>query len=218
MWHHQMPPGAADGKLPVFVFPSFLTFYTDDQSSHKQVLTLYNPYDFPLSFKVLCTAPKKYSVVESEGHVKSRCCVDIVIRHKDVVARSEGVRDKVRMQITEYQSKTVIGKRDLVSVLLPTREKQPSGEEMFESVPVSPSLQPPQSPQHQFTSSGRIGGPATGPSWVVVTAALLCIGALMLPTSGDGESHLPSYLYLTLHQKLIAAYILGMVTMAILKS
>ena len=40
-----------DGKLPVFVFPSSLTFYTDDQSSHKQVLTLYNPYDFALKFK-----------------------------------------------------------------------------------------------------------------------------------------------------------------------
>ena len=40
-----------DGKLPVFVFPSALTFFSDDQSSHKQVLTLYNPYDFPLKFK-----------------------------------------------------------------------------------------------------------------------------------------------------------------------
>ena len=41
----------ADGKLPVFVFPTTLSFYSDDQSSHKQVLTLYNPYEFPLKFK-----------------------------------------------------------------------------------------------------------------------------------------------------------------------
>ena len=44
---------------------------------------------------------------------------------------------------------------------------------------------------------------------MVVTAAILCIIALMMPTSGDAESRLPSYLYLSLHQKLIAAYILG---------
>lgn len=41
----------ADGKLPVFVFPTSLTFYSDDQASHKQVVTVYNPYEFPLKFK-----------------------------------------------------------------------------------------------------------------------------------------------------------------------
>lgn len=38
-------------KLPVFVFPQNITFFLDDQSTHKQVLTLYNPYDFPIRFK-----------------------------------------------------------------------------------------------------------------------------------------------------------------------
>ena len=40
-----------DGKLPVFVFPTSLRFFADDQFSHKQVLTLYNPYDFNINFK-----------------------------------------------------------------------------------------------------------------------------------------------------------------------
>ena len=35
-----------DGKLPVFVFPSSLTFYTDDQSSHKQVSDALQPIWF----------------------------------------------------------------------------------------------------------------------------------------------------------------------------
>lgn len=38
-------------KLPVFVFPQSITFYLDDQTTHKQILTLYNPYDFPVKFK-----------------------------------------------------------------------------------------------------------------------------------------------------------------------
>jgi MSP (Major sperm protein) domain len=70
-------PSLEGGRLPVFVFPNSLTFYLNDPSSHKQVLTLYNPYEFVLSFKILCTAPKKYSVVEPEGILKPRCCIDV---------------------------------------------------------------------------------------------------------------------------------------------
>lgn len=52
-WRNTMPPPlvATPRKLPIFVFPQNITFYLDDQSTHKQVLTLYNPYDFPVKFK-----------------------------------------------------------------------------------------------------------------------------------------------------------------------
>ncbi|KAK3726921.1 hypothetical protein QZH41_016713 [Actinostola sp. cb2023] len=66
-----------DGTLPVFVFPNSLTFYVDDQASHKQVLTVYNPYEFVLRFKVLCTVPSRYLVVDAEGLIKPRCCIDM---------------------------------------------------------------------------------------------------------------------------------------------
>ena len=44
-------PRLVDGKLPVFVFPTEIVYYVDDRSSHKQVLTVYNPYEFTLKFK-----------------------------------------------------------------------------------------------------------------------------------------------------------------------
>ena len=44
-------PELVEGSLPVFVFPTELVFYADEQTSHKQVLTLYNPYEFALKFK-----------------------------------------------------------------------------------------------------------------------------------------------------------------------
>jgi hypothetical protein len=40
-----------DGSLPVFVFPESLTFFADDQSTFKQILTVYNPYTFSVQFK-----------------------------------------------------------------------------------------------------------------------------------------------------------------------
>lgn len=48
--HHRQPE-LVEGSLPVFVFPTELIFYADEQTSHKQVLTLYNPYEFALKFK-----------------------------------------------------------------------------------------------------------------------------------------------------------------------
>lgn len=38
-------------KLPVFVFPEELKFVSEDEAAHKQILTLYNPYDFIIKFQ-----------------------------------------------------------------------------------------------------------------------------------------------------------------------
>ena len=55
-----------EGRLPVFVFPTNVAFYSDDPQSHTRVITIYNPYDFPLNYKILSTDPNKYSVTEPE--------------------------------------------------------------------------------------------------------------------------------------------------------
>lgn len=213
-------PPLIDGKVPVFVFPTSLTFYSDDQASHKQILTLYNPYDFPLKFKVLCTAPKKYSVVDSEGSIKTRCCVDIVVRHKEIGINNEGIRDKFRIQVSEHGQKSVIGRKDITSILLPTKDKAPATEESFEAITTPPGLRRSDSQTSMSSRSMRTyspGGSTSGPSWIIIVAAVVCIVALMLPMEGDTSS-LPSYLTLSLNQKLIAAYILGLVTMTVLRS
>ena len=43
--------GMSPGTRPVFVFPANLEFYLEDQTTHKRVLTLYNPYDTEIIFK-----------------------------------------------------------------------------------------------------------------------------------------------------------------------
>ena len=47
------------------------------------------------------------------------------------------------------------------------------------------------------------------PSFIVVLAAICCVLGLLLPTVGDMESTLPTYVHLSLPQKLVAAYVLG---------
>ncbi|EPQ11818.1 Motile sperm domain-containing protein 1 [Myotis brandtii] len=193
-----------EGNLPVFVFPTELIFYADDQSTHKQVLTLYNPYEFALKFKVLCTTPNKYVVVDAAGAVKPQCCVDIVIRHKDVRSCHYGVMDKFRLQVSEQSQRKALGRKEVVATLLPSaKEQQKEEEEKRIKEPLSDSLFFEQSfqPENRTVSSG--------PSLLTVFLAVVCIAALMLPTLGDVESLVPLYLHLSVNQKLVAAYILG---------
>ncbi|XP_064455796.1 motile sperm domain-containing protein 1-like [Ornithodoros turicata] len=216
-----------EGQLPVFVFPNAITFCADDQATHKQLLTLYNPYDFPLTFRVLSTCPRKYVVVDPEGTIKSRCCVDIVIRHNAVSASHCGVTDKFRIQIQEQgRRRTVLGRRDVPALLVASAaELAPSaggqgveGTEHFEQLP---SPQPGNLPllhaQH-YALDARGSRLATSHNVTVMAAAVACFVALMLPTDGERSSSLPKYLHLTVTQKMIAAYILGLVTMVIFRA
>ena len=43
--------GSRAKRLPVFVNPEELQFVGEDEASHKQILTLFNPYNFNIRFK-----------------------------------------------------------------------------------------------------------------------------------------------------------------------
>jgi len=47
----QSMAGLEHQPVPVFVFPQEITFYLEDRTTYKQVLTFYNPYDYPVRFK-----------------------------------------------------------------------------------------------------------------------------------------------------------------------
>lgn len=210
------PSHFTDGSLPVFVFPQSLTFFANEQSSHKQVLTVYNPYDFALRFKVLCTAPSRYIVVDSEGVIKPRCCIDIVIRHIDIQPNVTQ-QDKFRLHIFEHGLQEVIGKKEIMAVLQPSRmDQQKKADEKHGTRRGTRQTQGNSVTVEQFTEQGFGGQP--GPSlWVIITA-VVCIIALVLPMEGDKRFDLPHYLLLSVNQKLLASYILGLITMAILKA
>ncbi|KAG5328703.1 MSPD1 protein, partial [Acromyrmex charruanus] len=145
---------ATPRKLPIFVFPQSITFYLDDQSTHKQVLTLYNPYEFPVKFRVLCTAPYKYQVVDPEGIIKASSCVDIVVRHTAILANNCNVIDKFRIHMHEYPSKQIIGKRDVEAKLLPgtvdTAGRTTPDPDVFQQLPINENRQ-----QESYALIGR---------------------------------------------------------------
>ncbi|XP_059472822.1 motile sperm domain-containing protein 1-like [Neocloeon triangulifer] len=209
------PNVGLDGKIPVFVFPNSISFYLEDQRTHKQVLTLYNPYEFAIKFHVLCTAPKKYSVVDTSGSVAPKCCVDLVVRHKQPTITNCHLQDKLRIQVQEVGNKQVIGKRDVPACLFPGKPDLDDGKqdaEQFEQLTGNLPIQ----------GSQLIARPVRqqlpgGTNYIAVAAAIACILALMMPTEGDKQSKLPLYLHLSVHMKLVFAYVLGLVTMVILR-
>ncbi|XP_023653213.1 motile sperm domain-containing protein 1 [Paramormyrops kingsleyae] len=208
---------SAEGSLPVFVFPTELVFYADEQASHKQVLTLYNPYEFALKFKVLCTAPSKYAVVDATGAVKPQCCVDIVIRHRDVRPCHYGVMDKFRLQVSEQSQRKALGRKEVMATLLPSASQeatQPRSQEeehrMKEQFADSVFFE-----QAAYQTESRVA--SGGPSLLAILLGLGCVAALLLPTLGELDSIVPVYLHLSVNKKLVAAYVLGLLTMVILR-
>lgn len=210
------PKQKSDGRLPVFVFPTELNFYINDQSSHKQVLTLYNPYDFTVQFKVLCNNPTKYNVVESEGLIKQKCCIDIVIRVTNL--HVGGYReDKFRVHIYEHGLPKLLGKKDVIAVLSQSeREETSKSSGMYSGRRTSKDI------DELFLQQRResVIVQRSLPSIPVMIVSLVCVIILMLPAYGDPTANIsvPLYLHMSMNQKLIASYILGLVTMAVLKT
>lgn len=208
--------GQLDGKLPVFVSPSCLNFYFDDQRTYKQVVTIYNPYDFTVQFKVLSTNPTKYKVVDSEGIIKNECCIDIVIRITEFLPNTQR-EDKFRIHLYKQDSlPKPVGRKEISAFLSPTNHEQENKPYTRKSRRSNPK-----DVDDIFLRQRResVVIQRSLPSIPVILLTICCIVALMLPTDKDKtESFVPSYLHLSMNQKLVAAYVLGLVTMAVLKT
>jgi len=216
---------------PVFAFPGNLDFYLEDQTTHKRVLTLYNPYDSDIIFKVLCNNPKKYAVVEPEGRIAAQKCIDIVVRHVAVSPSAVQQTDKFRIQIFEDNSPgEVVGKRDVLATLHPG-VPDPSDSRHSASLPHhranAAALMAPQGSSNETGNYANTlnehSSIAYGqhPNLIACFAAIVCIIALFLPTEGESNNVMLKdypYLHLTVNQKLVFAYVLGLVTMAILRT
>ena len=145
----------------------------------------------------------------AQGVIKSRCGIDVLIRHVDVCIRNEGVKEKFRIQLCEYKKKKILGRRDVGAMLLPTQDKSKLEtdkpfEEFFAGAGAASTAGG--SAQSYQTSSSNSqkhspsdSSPTSATPFGVVVVAVACLVALMLPSVGDISPtilNLPDYLYL----------------------
>ncbi|XP_065806674.1 motile sperm domain-containing protein 1-like [Labrus bergylta] len=205
----------AVSPLPVFLFPSELLFHAAETSSHRRVLTLYNPYSFSLSFKMYCTAPSLYRVVESEGSVRSKSCVDLVVRHLDVSPRHWGRRDRFRLEV---RGGGQVGGREIWAELRGGEEGGGGGGEDKRGGGQQRALSPLLVPTRSHLQLPTCTAVRSVSQWVVcVSLAALCVAVLMLPLHTESSSVVPRCLHVSTNQKLVCAYILGLLTMVFLR-
>ncbi|KAM6949209.1 motile sperm domain-containing protein 1-like [Aplochiton taeniatus] len=202
--------------LPVFLFPTELLFYAAQRSSHRRVLTLYNPYSFNLSFKMLCTAPSLYRVVDAEGSVRAKSCVDLVVRHQEVSLRHCGRRDCFRLEVSGGGQR---GSREVWAELKPGEEGG-GGENVALLPSRTPGLQDRNTVQTQpgfLQFPGYTAMQSPSQFAVCVVLGVACVTVLMFPLHSEPSSMVPSYAHVTVNHKLVCAYILGLLTMAFLR-
>ncbi|XP_007468910.1 PREDICTED: motile sperm domain-containing protein 3 isoform X2 [Lipotes vexillifer] len=204
-------PPPSGPVVPVLVFPPDLVFRADQRSGSRQLLTLYNPTGAALRFRVLCTAPAKYTVFDAEGYVKPQSCIDI---HYDV-------QDRFRIELSEEGTDgRVVGRKDITSVLrAPANPLELQGQP--DPTPHPPHPEPPSwtaPPTAQHFPENPVPHLATSSFLLFLLMGTVSVAFLLLPLQDELGSQLPQILHVSLGQKLVAAYVLGLLTMVFLRT
>lgn len=201
-------PPSSGPVVPVLVFPPDLVFRADQRSGPRQLLTLYNPTGTALRFRVLCTAPAKYTVFDAEGYVKPQSCIDI---HYDV-------QDRFRIELSEEGAEgRVVGRKDVTSVLrAPAYPLELQGHSEPTPNPGPPAWTGPSPARHLRENAPQ--QLATSSFLLFLLAGIISVAFLLLPLQDELGSQLPQVLHVSLGQKLVAAYVLGLLTMVFLRT
>jgi len=219
------------GRIPVFCFPASLVFSGIDRDQLKQILTIYNPYDYPIKFRVLSTTPDYYHVVSPEGSINSKNCVDLIIRLTAHVPATSVVplESKFRVQVFHYTTKQALGRKDVPSTIIFGQAHTSADildSEAFQNVSADSSsgissaaklnrrhrrTEAPPPFQDYYAQPNNI-------NYVAIFTGIMCIIGLLLPLDKDEPSSvIPAYLHLSVNQKLLVAYTLGLVTMVLFR-
>ncbi|KAI1724063.1 MSP (Major sperm protein) domain-containing protein [Ditylenchus destructor] len=130
-----MTASGSTSSFPVFLQPAELHFIVSKPDTHKQVLTVYNPYEFGIRFTVLSNAPSRYRVVEPRGFIRPKCYVDIMIRHLSPTLAAMANNDCLRIEIFREGDATPCGRKDVVMSVLAADAKHNIDHDEFKAFP-----------------------------------------------------------------------------------
>uniref|UniRef100_A0A1I7Z5H7 Motile sperm domain-containing protein 1 n=1 Tax=Steinernema glaseri TaxID=37863 RepID=A0A1I7Z5H7_9BILA len=208
------------GSLPIFLFPNAIHF-DHSRPRDKKMLTLYNPYDFPIVYRVLSTASRRYTVLEPSGTVYPKRVIDISIRHMAAHERScLGVVDYFKVEIHRDGDSSINGSKVIQVRLLENLDEEREAERSsFHNVPrtrVNSQSAPETSRQRQFVPDDSI---SSRNFLALVFMAFAIALVLTFPTYHEPhvvESIVPSVLHPSVSQKVFFSFILGIIVAVLL--
>jgi len=83
-------------------------------------LTVYNPLNFYVEFKILSTRPDSYDVIPATGHLNSQSSIDVVIKLKE---DGEAVSKKHKFLVRVFNTKASVAGDQVVTVEYKRRRK-----------------------------------------------------------------------------------------------
>ncbi|CAD6189262.1 unnamed protein product [Caenorhabditis auriculariae] len=203
--------GFSEDALPVFLSLPELQFDTTGQPA-VGLFTIFNPYNFPINYRVMSTATRIYNVSESSGYILAQCCKDITVRC--LQRTTQGSCERLKIDISKRSDPSITGTKQLLIRTVSKLEASPSS--------ATPNITNWQQDLQSMTAVARreVSDKMSSTMLLCVFLAILCAMALVTPTVGDADaptSSVPPALHLTLPQKLVAAYLLGILSVVILK-
>eukprot|EP00696_Hemimastix_kukwesjijk_P005480 gnl/Hemi2/16918_TR5620_c0_g1_i1.p1 gnl/Hemi2/16918_TR5620_c0_g1~~gnl/Hemi2/16918_TR5620_c0_g1_i1.p1 ORF type:complete len:237 (+),score=43.03 gnl/Hemi2/16918_TR5620_c0_g1_i1:399-1109(+) len=152
-------------KIPCLVLPAALNFLVDAKGMAMQTLTLYNPYDFVLHYKVLSTTTQLYHLKEPTGTLRANSSIDLVLRFQG----PNTIRtDKFLVEVRDAKSE-FLGKKVVVCNVMPNSQAPKSlvndstpGDDVTSAPPhLRSSRRTSQTPSPTFSPTAS--SPTTGP-------------------------------------------------------
>lgn len=137
-----------------------------------------------------------------------------VVRHKKVSDENIGKSDKFRIDLYHQNGLKKLGSKEVKSQLVLTSKADEPGDDDSAKVFNPPHRESLSSQQKEPSSSPSNTNPSP-PGLAVLLLTVICVVILLWP---DDNSRVTWYVMVTTNHRLLAAYILGLVTMAILKT
>ncbi|XP_065840503.1 motile sperm domain-containing protein 1-like [Oscarella lobularis] len=193
-------------KKTVFLSPERLVFKETDP---KATLTVYNPYDGPVFYRVLSNVPERFIVSDPEGCLPSAYRVDIAVQYR--LDEEEDANEKAdnKFKIDLYsEGKVLLGSKIIFAEIQTSKREEDSFRPTRES-----SVPRPAASATTKHSPRRSDGTTSSPFIIII--GLFCVGILIWPD--PGTSRYTSFIEISTSHRLLAAYVLGLITVAIFR-
>lgn len=211
-------------NLLLFISQSELEFTNE---CDKLTISISNPYDFGIYFSFKSTRPDAFTLSAYHGEIASRHSLDIVMTLLDktiveekfkIIASSIHNKEKIlgeKIIRVTYRASCLID--NSTSAAKRNVSSQHSKDICFHDLE-GPNFADGQNPLINKKLASTIINNQVPNQYLIYAALTICLIILMLPHEENSDTWYPSYFQVSVNIKLVAAYILGIVTVFLIRN